>query len=65
MSDTGAGLYFFESLYNPSIFWVDLKKLKLEPGSAPARLDLSGRPILSGEVSDKSVPTEPLKFLSH
>jgi penicillin V acylase-like amidase (Ntn superfamily) len=65
VSDTGAGRYFFESSYNPSIFWVDLKKLKLEPGSAPARLDLSGRPILSGEVSDKFVPTEPFKFLSH
>ena len=43
VSDTGAGRYFFESSYNPSIFWVDLKKLKLEPGSAPARLDLSER----------------------
>lgn len=65
VSDTGAGRYFFESSYNPSIFWVDLKKLKLEPGSAPARLDLGGRPILSGEVSDKFVPAEPFKFLSH
>jgi penicillin V acylase-like amidase (Ntn superfamily) len=65
VSDTGAGRYFFESSYNPAIFWVDLKKLKLEPGSAPARLDLSARPILDGEVSDKFVSVEPFKFLSH
>ena len=65
VSDTGAGRYFFKSSYSPSIFWVDLTKLKLAPGSAPARLDLGGRPILSGEVSDKFVPAEPFKFLSH
>jgi penicillin V acylase-like amidase (Ntn superfamily) len=65
VSDTGAGRYFFESSYNPSIFWVDIKKLKLEPGSAAARLDLSGKPLLDGEVSDKFVPAEPFKFLAH
>jgi penicillin V acylase-like amidase (Ntn superfamily) len=46
VSDTGAGRYYFESAYSPAIFWVDLAKLKLAPGSPPARLDLSGRPIL-------------------
>jgi hypothetical protein len=40
-------------------------KLKLAEGSAPAKLDLSGHPILSGEVSDKFAPAEPFKFLSH
>jgi choloylglycine hydrolase len=65
VSDTSARRYFFESSYNPSIFWVDLNKLKLEPGSPPAKLDLSGRPLLDGEVSDKFVPTEPYTFLAH
>ena len=65
VSDIGAGRYYFESAYSPTIFWVDLAKLKLAPGSAPARLDLSSRPILSGEVSDKFVATEPFKFLAH
>ncbi len=57
--------YFFEPTLNPSIFWVDLSKLKLEPGSKPTKLDLKGDPILAGEVSDKFIPTEPFKFLSH
>ena len=65
VSDTGAKRYFFESSYSPSIFWVDLAKLNLAEGSAPAKLDLSGHPILSGEVSDKFAPAEPFKFLSH
>jgi penicillin V acylase-like amidase (Ntn superfamily) len=65
VTDTGAKLYFFESSYSPSIFWVDVAKLKLAEGSAPARLDLSGHPILSGEVSDQFAPAEPFKFLSH
>jgi penicillin V acylase-like amidase (Ntn superfamily) len=65
VSDTGARRYYFESAYSPTIFWVDLAKLKLAPGSAPARLDLSGRPLLDGEVSDKFVVAEPFQFLSH
>ena len=65
VADTKAKRYYFESAYSPSIFWVDLDKLKLSPGSKPSKLDLSGRPILSGEVSDKFVPTEPFKFLAH
>jgi penicillin V acylase-like amidase (Ntn superfamily) len=65
VSDVADGRYYFESVYSPTIFWVDIAKLKLAPGSAPARLDLSGHPILSGEASDKFVPTEPFKFLAH
>lgn len=63
VSDTQAKRYYFESSYNPSIFWVDLDKLKLEPGARPLKLDLSGRPIFSGEASDKFVPADPFKFL--
>ena len=64
VSDIDAGRYFYQSSYSPSIFWVDLGKLKLEPGSSPARLDLSARPLLDGEVSDKFVPAEPFKFVA-
>jgi choloylglycine hydrolase len=64
ISDISAKRYYFESAYNPSIFWVDLDKLKLSAGSRPSRLDLTSRPIYAGEVSDKFVATEPFKFLS-
>ena len=65
VSDIGAKRYYFESAYSPSIFWVDIAKLNLAPDGKPSRLDLKGRPILAGEVSDKFVATEPFKFLSH
>jgi len=65
VSDTQAKRYYYESAFSPAIFWVDLEKLSLAPGATPARLDLSGNPILSGEVSDKFAPAEPFKFLSH
>jgi hypothetical protein len=44
---------------------VDIDKLKLAPGSKPSKLDLSGRPILAGEISASFVRAEPFKFLSH
>jgi hypothetical protein len=65
VSDTGAERYFFESSDSPSIFWVDVAKLKLAEGSAPAKLDLSEHPILSGEVFARFVSAESFKFLSH
>jgi penicillin V acylase-like amidase (Ntn superfamily) len=65
VTDTGARRYFFESSYSPTIFWVDVAKLKLAPGSKPAKLDLSQRPLLDGEVSGKFVEAEPFKFLAH
>ena len=65
VSDIGAKRYYFELSYSPSIFWVDIDKLQLQPGDKPAKLDLSSRPIIAGEASGKFVPTEPFKFLSH
>ncbi|WP_253713042.1 linear amide C-N hydrolase [Bradyrhizobium sp. WD16] len=64
VSDIHAKRYYFESAYNPSIFWIDIDKLKLSAGSKPSRLDLGSRPIYSGEVSGKFVETEPFKFLA-
>ena len=64
ISDIGAKRYYFESSYSPTIFWVDIGKLNLAPGSQPAKLDLKGHPILAGEVSAKFAPAEPFKFLA-
>jgi choloylglycine hydrolase len=55
--------FYFDSSGSPSVFWVDLTKLKLAPGSEPMKLDLSTRPIYAGEVSDKFVPAKPFEFM--
>ena len=65
VSDAGEKRYYFESSFNPSIFWVDIAKLNLEVGAKPLKLDLKERPIYAGEVSDKFVAAEPFKFISH
>lgn len=64
VASTKARRYYFEAAFSPTIFWVDMAKLKLEPGSDPTKLDLSGNPIFAGEVSTKFVATEPFKFLA-
>ena len=65
VSDIATKRYYFESAYSPSIFWVDIDKLKLETGDKPSRLDLTGHPIYSGDVSGKFMPAEPFKFLAN
>ena len=65
VADTNARRYYFESALSPTVFWVDLDKLNIEPGGKPMKLDLSGSPIFAGEVSGQFQPTEPFKFLAH
>lgn len=63
-ADLNAKRYFFDSVHTPSVFWVDLDKLDLKPGSPALKLDLQGDPMLSGEVSKAFKPAEPFKFLA-
>lgn len=65
VSDAAARRYYFESAYNPAIFWVDLEKVLPAAGGKPMKLDLGGRPMLSGEVSGNFVAAEPFSFISH
>ena len=65
VAHTNAKRYYFEPAFSPSIFWVDLEKLKFEPGSKPGKLDLSSRPVLSSEASGQFTVVESLKFLAH
>lgn len=64
VADSKDKRYFFESTLSPVVFWVDLEKLQLEPEAKPMKLDLSGNPIIAGEVSGKFEPTEPFPFIS-
>lgn len=64
VADIAAGRYFFDSVHTPSVFWVDVAKLDLKAGAPSRRLDLSGKRILSGEVSKEFRPAEPFKFLA-
>ena len=63
-ADLNAKRYFFDNVHTPSVFWVDLGKLDLKPGSPVLKLDLQGDAMLSGEVSGSFKPAEPFKFLA-
>ena len=56
--------YYFDSVINPSVIWVDLDKVDLNPGAKPMKLELGGTEILGGEVSSEFEPAEPFKFLA-
>ena len=45
-------------------FLINLAKLNSISGGKALKLDLSEKPILSGEVSDKFTPAEPFKFIA-
>lgn len=64
VADTEAGRYYFEPSLNPTVFWVDLAKLDLSDGAPVMRLDMSGSPILAGEVSGSFAPAEPFLWLA-
>ncbi len=64
VSDSTEKLYYYESSYNPAIFWINIAKLISVSSGKALKLDLSKRPMLSGEVSDKFTPAEPFKFIA-
>lgn len=63
-ADLNAGRFFFDSVHTPSVFWVDMAKLDLKPGSPVLKLDLQNDPELAGDVSKAFRPSEPFKFLA-
>ncbi len=64
VADSKARRYYYESVFSPVVFWVDLDQLDLSPQGTPRKLDLQGHPILSGEVSAKFLPATPFKWLA-
>lgn len=72
VSDSGQGRFFFDAVFAPHVFWVDLDRLPLKSGAAPRKLTLfgladQGRPqdwTLTGEASQAFVPADPFPFLA-
>lgn len=70
--DSSRNRIYFEAVYSPQIFWVDLGRLPLEPGASPMKLKLfgtadTGTPqdwVLAGEVSASFETTPAFTFLA-
>jgi len=63
VADHGIGRYYYESVFNPSLFWVDIKELNLAEGADILKLELGEKPILAGEVSASFKLSVPFSFL--
>ncbi|GAB4138849.1 MAG: linear amide C-N hydrolase [Cyanobacteria bacterium J069] len=64
VADHKEKLYYFESVYSPNVFWVDLNKIDFAQGTGVRMLDLGRdqRNLFSGEVSDAFAPATPFTF---
>jgi len=63
VADHDAKTYYFDSAISPSVFWIDLKKVDLKPGTKAKTLKISKDNPLAGEVSSQFKEAEPFKFL--
>ncbi len=63
VSDHNARTYYFDSAVSPSVFWIDLNKVDLQPGAKVMTLKVSKDRPLAGEVSSQFEEAEPFEFL--
>ena len=56
-------IYCFDSATRPNTFWVDLAKLDFTPGAPIRKLSLEHGEVYAGEVSERFVPADELKWL--
>jgi choloylglycine hydrolase len=63
VADHDARTYYFDSVISPSVFWIDLKKVDLQPGAKAMTLKVSKDRPLAGEVSSQFEEAEPFEFL--
>ncbi|WP_282151501.1 linear amide C-N hydrolase [Ruegeria atlantica] len=63
VADHELGRYYYESVFSPTLFWVDIENLDLSDGASTLKLELGEKPILAGEVSASFEPSEPFLFL--
>ena len=55
--------YYFESVLNPSVLWVDLNKIDFSEGSGARTIALGRESRLAGEVSAEFEPAEPFDWI--
>jgi choloylglycine hydrolase len=56
--------YYFDSVINPSVIWVDLERLDFSPGVKVKKLELSKISDTGGEVSSRFQPAVPFRWIT-
>jgi len=62
--DHNAKRYYFDAVINPSIIWIDIDKVDLNPEAKPMKLKLGVPSNFSGDVSSKFETASPFKFIA-
>ena len=64
--DHGRQIYYFESALSPYVVGLDLTKIDFAPGSGIRAVALEGEAAfqLSGDISDRLKPAEPVAYLA-
>ena len=63
LSDQKSKIYFYESTFYPTIFWVDFKDVDFSPGAPVKMLDLNHGKTYAGNTAAEFVATAPFHFL--
>mgnify|MGYP000353815281 CR=1 FL=1 len=64
MGDHERKTYYFESVLNPAVLWVDLNKIDFSEGSGARTIPLPHDSRLAGEVSAEFKPADPIAWMS-
>lgn len=62
--DHDAKRYYFDSVINPSVIWVDFDKINFAAGSSPKVFKLGDSDNNGGELSSLFKPAKPFKWLT-
>lgn len=60
--DHDAKRYYFESTFEPSVFWLDIENVNLEQGAPIMNIEVSKSGALYGDVSAKLAPLNQLNW---
>jgi penicillin V acylase-like amidase (Ntn superfamily) len=63
ISDQRRRVLLFDAVTSPSVFWVSLDQLDLNPGQPVRRLQVAGGRTYAGEAAPKFEPSTPFTFL--
>jgi len=63
VTDLTNGVLYYDGVFSPQVFWVDVKKLNLAEGQPVRKLTVVDNFDLMGDVSAKFEPTAMFKFI--
>jgi penicillin V acylase-like amidase (Ntn superfamily) len=63
VTDLTNGVLYYDGVFSPQVFWVDVKKLKVDAGEPVRKLTVVDNFDLSGDVSARFEKAEMFKFL--